>query len=236
MKINKIIIAVICILIIILLGTVIKQQQDINEIKKRIGLNNRQTTQSIVDNNEPKQEIKEISKEEFRKYIKQIDITTDNWKDYFEIEYKTLEDKDAFGEVIGTQKLIIFKLNNKYYGIGELIDTALEIEYPLEKANPEYTLRDIINKTALSINNGSNSATMGVPNWIKKNENITIDDIKCTRAKGTLYYLDNIPSEYWNIMQGSSIAGKTEEYIRVEGKDYFKYQENYNFVKDFIED
>ncbi len=44
---------------------------------------------------------KTISLEEFLNHIKKVDITTENWKEYFEFEQTTEETKNPFGEVTG---------------------------------------------------------------------------------------------------------------------------------------
>ena len=208
--------AVIIIIIIILLGIVIKQSKDIAEIKKSIGI------ESKEDN---KQE-KRISKEEFTKYIKQVDITTENWKDYFEITEETKEYKNNFGDITETVSDIIFKLNDKYYDVGELYNTSLEIEIPKDKALN--IAGEIYNKRIIEFNNKSKSLVISKPGFLKNDkETITLDEIKCIRATGILYYLDNIPKEYWNIADDT-----IDEYINIDGQIYSKGNLK---LKDFVE-
>ena len=220
MKKSNVINIIAFITIIFLIGVIIKQGQDIKEIKKQFGIEDKQT--DTVE--------KEISTEEFRKYIKQINITTENWKDYFELEEETQEEKNAFGDIISSQRLITFKLNDNYYENADTTDIALEIEIPEEKA-----LDYKQNKTTIQLFAGRNEISITTQGLIKDNENITINDIKCTRAVGTIYYLDNIPDEYWNIENGMTVGGKTEEYINVDGTKYYKYNSNYVYLKDFVE-
>lgn len=213
---NKIIIILFIVIIILLIGIIIKQKQDIKEIKETVGIEDKQTDRAE----------KEISKEEFRKYIKQVDITTENWKDYFEIEKET----DGFGDVISTQNAIILSLKNNYYNEFDTTDISLEIEIPEEKAfDYNYT------KQTVQLLANNNKTSISTQNFLKDNESITIDDIECTSATGTIYYLDNIPNEYWNIEEGHTVGGKTEAYINVEGTRYYKYNSNYKYLKDFME-
>lgn len=217
MKNKNVIIGMAVIIIIILLGIVIKQSKDIAEIKKSIG----------IESKEHNKQVKGISKEEFKKYIKQVDITTENWKDYFEITEETKEYKNSFGDVTATDSYITFKLNDKYYDIGELYNTSLEIEIPKEKA-PNIAGK-IHNKRILDFYN--KKATLSKPELFGNDkETITLDEIKCIRATGILYYLDNIPKEYWNIAD-DTIEG-SNEYINIDGQIYFKEQLN---LKDFVE-
>ena len=62
-------------------------------------------------------ETKIISKEEFSQYITEIPITTENWKNYFDYEYKKVENKDAFGEIISTNYEPHLKLKDNMYGL-----------------------------------------------------------------------------------------------------------------------
>lgn len=221
-KSNKIIIILFIAIIVLLIGAVIKQSQNIKEVREAAGTEDKQT-----------EKVKEISKEEFRKYIKQIDITTENWKDYFEMTEEIKEQNDDFGEVASTQKLITLKLNDNYYNKAETTDITLEFEIPKEKAFQ--IVADIYNKRTIKLFAGCKESSITMDGWAKDNESITIDDIKCTRATGTIYYLDNIPDEYWNIEEGHTVGGKTESYINVEGTKYYKYNSNYKYLKDFME-
>lgn len=211
---------IIFILCIVVIGIVIFT---INRPKQNNYKNNNNTSSYSQDN----KQVKGISKEEFKKYIKQVDITTENWKDYFEVTEETKESKNSFGDVTATDSYITFKLNDKYYDIGELYNTSLEIEIPKEKA-PNIAGK-IHNKRILDFYN--KKATLSKPELFGNDkETITLNEIKCIRATGILYYLDNIPKEYWNIAD-DTIEG-SNEYINIDGQCYFKGNLN---LKDFVE-
>lgn len=222
---NKSIIAFIIIFIMMAILTVIiiKQEQDIKHIKREIG----------IEDTEKQEEANEISKTDFIKYIKQIDITTDNWKDFFEVEESKEDERNAFNDIVDTQRYITFKLNNNYYDIGELENVALEVEVSKEKA--DVANQTFNNSKTIQFYEGNNKMKQSALNWIKADKSVTIDDFKCTRATGTLYYLDNIPDKYWNIEEGMTVGEKNEQYINVEGTKYYKYHSNYIYLKDFIE-
>lgn len=221
MKSKNVIIGIAVVIIIILLGIIIKQNKDIVEIKKSIGI---EDVEEIKDNNSKS---KVMTKAEFVKYIEKVELTTENWKDYFEITEETEETKNNFGEVTNTLSYIIFKLNNKYYDMGKLYNTSLEIEIPKEKA-PNIG-GEIYNKRIIDFNN-KKATLLKIELFGNDKETITLDEIKCIRATGILYYLDNIPKEYWNIAD-DTIEG-SNEYINIDGQIYFKEQLN---LKDFVE-
>ena len=221
MKNKNVIIGISVVIIVILLGIIIKQNKDIAEIKKSIGIEDVEEKQ---DNNSKS---KVMTKAEFVKYIEKVELTTENWKDYFEITEETEETKNNFGEVTNTLSYIIFKLNNKYYDMGELYNTSLEIEIPKEKA-PSIG-GEIYNKRIIDFNN-KKATLLKIELFGNDKETITLDEIKCIRATGILYYLDNIPKEYWNIAD-DTIEG-SNEYINIDGQSYFKEQLN---LKDFVE-
>ena len=140
-------------------------------------------------------EIKIISKEEFSQYITEIPITTENWKNYFDYEYKKVENKDAFGEIISTKYEPHLKLKDNMYGY-----VVLQIEIN----NNLYS--DYEYKTTLNIR--SNDTTLPMADFrLKSNATITMNDIICTKAKGSLYTL-NLPEDIWQVEE-------------TDGKKYF---------------
>lgn len=173
---NKIIIISLIVIIILLIGVIIKQNQD---IKEAVGIEANQTTE--------KNTVKSISQEEFSQYIaEEIPITTENWKNYFEYEYKETENKDAFGEVISTTYDPTLKLKDNMYGYVVL---QIEINSDLY-SNYEYKRDLIIN---------SNDTILPMADFrLKSGATITMNDIICTKAKGNLYTL-NLPEDIWQI-------------------------------------
>lgn len=190
---NKIIIISLIVIIILLIGVIIKQSQDIKKIKEAVGIEDNQTT------------IKIISQEEFSQYIaEEIPITTENWKNYFEYEYKETENKDAFGEVISTTYDPTLKLKDNMYGF---VILQIEINSNLYD-NYEY-------KQDLNIY--SNDTILPMADFrLKSNATITMNDITCTKAKGSLYTL-NLPEDIWQIDE-------------TDGKRYFNVGTEYDYT------
>ena len=105
---NKIIIISLIVIVLLLMGVIIKQSQDIKKIKEAVAIEDNQTTE--------KNTVKVISQEEFSQYITEIPITTENWKNYFEYEYRKVENKDAFGEITSISYEPHLKLKDNMYG------------------------------------------------------------------------------------------------------------------------
>ena len=180
-KINmKVIIPVIVAIVIIVVSSVII-------IKKQKGINVMKENNSVSDTNEITVEqdgTTTISLENFLNHIKKIDITPENWKDYFEFEQTTEETKDPFGEVtdLRTHNIIKLKDNNLSYSSY----AVLEIEIPKEKAHYD-------TKQIAYLENGNSYEFL---NYI--NGTIITDEITCTKAKGSVFYLD-FSDNYWNL-------------------------------------
>ena len=190
---DKIIIISLIVIIILLIGVIIKQSQDIKEIKEAVGIEDNQTT------------IKIISQEEFSQYIaEEIPITTENWKNYFEYEYKETENKDAFGEVISTTYDPTLKLKDNMYGF---VILQIEINSNLYD-NYEY-------KQDLNIYR--NDTILPMADFrLKSGATITMNDIICTKTKGNLYTL-NLPEDIWQIDE-------------TNGKRYFNVGTEYDCI------
>lgn len=144
--------------------------------------------QSRISRTSPTEQskIRVMTEEEFAQYTTEIPITTENWKNYFDYEYKKVEDKDAFGEIISTKYEPHLKLKDNIYGYAVL---RIEINNNLY-SDYEY-------KTTLII--GSNDTTLPIADFrLKSGATITMNDITCTKAKGNLYAL-NLPEDIWQI-------------------------------------
>ena len=175
---NKIIIISLIVIVLLLMGVIIKQSQDIKKIKEAVAIEDNQTTE--------KNTVKVISQEEFSQYITEIPITTENWKNYFEYEYRKVENKDAFGEITSISYEPHLKLKDNMYGYVVL---QVEINSNLYN-NYEYKQNLIIS---------SNDTILPMADFrLKSNVTITINDIICTKAKGSLYTL-NLPEDIWQI-------------------------------------
>lgn len=223
---KNIIIGIAVVIIIILLGIIIKQSKDNAEIKQQIAdIKNEIGIESKEDN----KQVKEISKEEFKKYIKQVDITTDNWKDYIDIECGIEDEKNSFGDITASYNYTQFKLTDKYYNIGMLDDVVLEVEIPKDKGL--ILVDTIVNTRIIEFNSNNKSFRIFNNVWLKNDETtITLDEIKCIRAKGQLYYLDNIPEEYWIV--GDDIIEGENKYINVEGRRRYIHDLKYSIENE----
>lgn len=190
---DKIIIISLIVIIILLIGVIIKQNQD---IKEAVGIEAKQTTE--------KNTVKVMSQEEFSQYITEIPITTENWKNYFEYEYKKVENKDAFGEIKSTSYEPHLKLKDNMYGYVVL---QIEINSDLY-SNYEYKRDLIIN---------SNDTILPMADFrLKSGATITMNDIICTKTKGNLYTL-NLPEDIWQIDE-------------TNGKRYFNVGTEYDCI------
>lgn len=197
---NKIIIISLIVIVLLLMGVIIKQSQDIKKIKEAVAIEDNQTTE--------KNTVKVISQEEFSQYITEIPITTENWKNYFEYEYRKVENKDAFGEITSISYEPHLKLKDNMYGYVVL---QVEINSNLYN-NYEYKQNLIIS---------SNDTILPMADFrLKSGATITMNDITCTKAKGSLYTL-NLPEDIWQIDE-------------TDGKRYFNIgtENNYETYKE----
>lgn len=214
-KINmKVIIPVIVAIVIIVVSSVIiiKKQKDINVMKE----NN-----SMSDKNEITVEqdgTTTISLEEFLNHIKKVDITTKNWKEYFEFEQTTEETKDPFGEVTGLQTHNVIKVKDNNLSYSSY--AVLEIEIPKGKAIYD-------TKQIAYLENGNSYKFFD--NYI--NGTITTDEITCTKAKGSVFYLD-LPDNYWNLNKENNTY-----FIRLKEmtSSFGKYYRNDNLISFLAE-
>lgn len=160
-----------------------------------------------TNNTKNNNETKVISQEQFSQYIKEIPITTENWKDYIYLEDVKQENKNAFGDIESTYITTHFKLknNNMFHNV------ALKI---------------IVNNKEMIISNIDNHYTKSyyTPTYYMQDKNedktiydytITEQDFKCIETKGTIYIID-IPNELW---QTDIEMGK--QYINVGNKDKY---------------
>lgn len=173
------------------------------------------------NNNSNKDNAKKIiTQEELAKYTTELPITTDNWKDYIELEDKEEEQKDAFGEITRIDKYTSLKMkDNNVYGY-------ITIQYEITNKNLLAFPNDPTQTT--TIYNG-NSSYMYINFINDKNNNksitkdktFTINDMKCNRIKGKLYTID-LPNNIWQVDE--------------QGKEYITIELTENSKKTYMED
>ena len=211
----KIIIPVIIAIVIIAVlgGIIIKQQKDINVMKERTG---------ISDTKTETKETKTLTQEELSKYIKEIPITTDNWKDYVTIENKKVENKDQFGDVISYTNQYYTKIKeNNIYG------------YLLLKVN----WNDRVNENdsaSIEVMSGRDTDIF-IPFISTENvKTYTINDFQCIKLKGNLYTID-LPDDIWE--NNNQISVETSEKYRenVQGNNEYIYITKDNYIEEFGE-
>ena len=205
----KIIIPVIIAIVIIAVlgGIILKQQKDINIIKEKLG---------ISDTKTETKGIKILTQEELSKYIKEIPITTDNWKDYVTMENKTEEEEDTFGEVIGyiNKHYLKIKGDNIY---GYLL---LEVNFT------DKTYNDNL-KTNINVTSGQET-NLNVLDIRNSDKTYNINDLQCTRLKGKLYTID-LPDDIWENNNEISIetSEKYRENMHGDNEEIFITKNNY---------
>lgn len=165
-----------------------------------------------------------MSQQEFSQYITEIPITTENWKDYFDIEDTEETRKDAFGDITSILKYTLLKLkDDNIYGC---ITLKLKI---LESDTTN-------NEQIITIYNGMKKQ-VGIGQIMDKDKDNKIYDtridknnIQCIQAKGTIYKIE-IPQEKWqqpetNRQETRAVDGKTystsdNEFIRLENNNSY---------------
>lgn len=149
-----------------------------------------------------------ISKEELMSYIEKIEVTTDNWKDFFGVQKYTREKKNDFGDVIAEYEEVIFDLNP------DLIESYAD-EVVLQLHDNVNNVDVISTKLDIGIYEGGyyhGDFNIGDIVYIDdyndwKSYIFDINNFTCTRAKGYLYktsfpeeiiYIDEDDSKYVN--------------------------------------
>lgn len=130
-----------------------------------------------------------ITEEEFSQCIKEeIEITTENWQDYFTIEDTTTDMGDI--TKISTQ----IKIKDNFYGYAILKlkvtdKNLLSYSSAPTEANFDVSGFPITIDSYLNLKNKNDSETVG-------DYTISIDNLECIEAKGTIHRLD-IPQDLW---------------------------------------
>lgn len=169
-------------IILIVAGTIACGGKDTASEKDRI-----KEIEVYDDDNEPvtiqeteivNTEFHELSGDKFRSYIKKKKFTKENWKDFFSIREEHLEHNEYQSE------------RDMYYlGI-----------YKVHQKKDFCMMFDITNTDMESKNNVFEKET-GTLGWGQNKSDgtkfqLSIDDISCIKAKGTIIYAD-IPAELW---------------------------------------
>ena len=168
------------------------------------GGNNSQNNGTDIRNNSNSEDTI-IEKKDFIEYCEIVELTKENWKDYFEIatEEKTHTTKDDFGDIVSStvETKYVLRVKDRGEFTGGFLDVAIELN----------NLKDGTLKIYKGNNGYEGSHSIGVVN-----ETDTIDDFECTRIKGKLIFAMNVPKDY------IYTDNKGREYFdvyKVEGKD-----------------
>ena len=160
-----------------------------------------------------------MTKEEFAQYVTAVQITTENWLDYFELENITEENTDAFGEVTSIIKKTGIKTKeDNIYSLDVVLEVALSDKEILFKSIDTQTF--IINGISSYVSEIYDiNLTPRKPEENVSDYTFTIDYLECTRATGTLYILD-LPEEEWKV---NPDFAEGKKYFCVDGIYYYFY-------------
>lgn len=133
---------------------------------------------TIQENEIVNTEFYELSGDKFRSYIKKEKFTKENWKEFFSIREEHLE-------------------YNEYQSEGDLYHLGI---YKVHQKKDFCMVFDIVNDDMESRDNVFEKGT-GTLGWGQNKSDgtkfqLTIDDVSCTKAEGTIIYVD-ISEELW---------------------------------------
>lgn len=163
-----------------------------------------------------------LSKETLLQYIKKIELTTDNWKDYYEARVVNYQNINAFGEVEYEDTYVVFGLKegvtgDEYEKIAiKLHDDVNDIDliYSHENFNSnsdEYYCDLILNSETyydFQEEFAKNEIMLRVSSaytWDEKYYKFDINNLTCTQITGYVF-TQNIPEEY--IIEEEEYGGK----------------------------
>lgn len=127
---------------------------------------------------ETKEDESIIYAEELLKHIVVIELTTENWKDYFEVVQEERDIVDAFGEKTGSETKWVLRAKDKGQFAGAFRgDLAIELKYLKTSETTTYSYFE----------NGMSLVVQ---------EPHTIEDYECTRIKGEVVLVNDIPQKY----------------------------------------
>ena len=159
-----------------------------------------------------------ITEEEFEQYKSELPITTDNWKDYIELEYTNKEYKNALGDVINSKPELYlkFKKDNIF---GHMV---LKLMINRDLIDSRFS-----NEVIISVDGNKQEISAQT----LEGKEITINDMECIQLKGKLYEI-NIPEDKWKEFETTRITKKfvEGETITIEERKYIDVgtKQNYN--------
>lgn len=109
--------------------------------------------------------------------IKEVEITIDNWQEYFEIATYTIENVDAFGEVTETSECYL-KLKDEYY--------KYLINYNVQDITSEIVLK----YKSPSSESESSDCYMDIKSYFPLFGTYWNETYELVKIKGTLYFFD----------------------------------------------
>ena len=129
-----------------------------------------------------------ITKEYCAKNMSLVAITTDNWKEYFQVVEETLKEVDSFGEVKETTRTVAKPCLEGKYVYGFYNPIFLEEGDALEQKGA-FEFKNL--KTGQTVSN------LSLYDEVAGEVVYTLDDFELTRVSATLMLL-SIPDEFWN--------------------------------------
>ena len=123
-----------------------------------------------------------LKQTELAQYCEYTELTTENWKEFFEIKTEEITNTDAFGEETDTDTWLDLYLKDDYY-ISE--DNALRLSYKWTNYNREFT--DFTDDYVFDAS-GRRRNLWCVPE----------SDVTCVKIKGTVLKL-TVPEDKWSI-------------------------------------
>lgn len=169
-----------------------------------------------------------ITEEEFEQYKSELPITTDNWKDYIELEYTNKEYKNAFGDVINSKPELYlkFKKDNIF---GHMV---LKLMINRDLIDSRFS-----NEVIISVDGNKQEISAQT----LEGKEITINDMECIQLKGKLYEI-NIPEDKWKefettrttkkFVEGETITIEERKYIDVGTKQNYNRYWEYTYLDE----
>ena len=154
-----------------------------------------------------------ITKTELAQYSEYIELTTENWTEYFEIVTQESTQTDVFGEETGTSviELIVLK-DGCYISEDNAIRLTYNVNYMADGIPREWT-DDIVFENGMPFAEEDKSLR-GTSLHSSK-----VGDVTCEKIKGTILKL-SIPEERWVVDE------EGRKYIEVNGYDRPVYYNN----------
>lgn len=168
----KIIIILLAIVIIAVMGIVIIKNISSNNVPKYAN-----------DLGDSLESIKKDSDNTSQENLAQIDINTENWKNYIELNEKEDNFYDDFGDLQYTTKYTEIKLKDNVYS-GEITLKFSPLERNIYNNEIIMTIDkdNAYNTNTISFTNSNNSVMNEYMDF-----SITINDLKCINAKGMIF-------------------------------------------------